>query len=128
MPYIDVSNPRVSAPTASAAPLATGYVFRLALVAALGGFLFGYEISIISGALIFLEKEFQLTANQAGYAVSSAAIGCIVGPLVSVALSDWLGRKKTLMVAAVLLGACAIITAFPRTMTEFYLGRIVGGI
>ena len=128
MPNIDTSNPPVGAPIASAALPATGYVFRLAVVAALGGFLFGYDISIISGALIFLEKEFQLTAFQTGFAVSSAAIGCIVGPLVSVALSDWLGRKKTLMVAAVLLGACAVMTALPRTMSEFYFGRIIGGI
>ena len=75
MPNIDTSNPPVGAPIASAALPATGYVFRLAVVAALGGFLFGYDISIISGALIFLEKEFQLTAFQTGFAVSSAAIG-----------------------------------------------------
>src|SRR5436190_22264767 len=101
MPYLDASNPRLTAPIVSTCRPATGDVFRLAIVAALGGLLFGYDISIISGALIFLEKEFQLTAIQTGFAVSSAAIGCIVGPLVSVALSDWLGRKKTLMVAAV---------------------------
>jgi SP family arabinose:H+ symporter-like MFS transporter len=106
----------------------TGYVFRLALVAALGGFLFGYDISIISGTLIFLETEFQLNDFQKGFAVSSAAIGCIVGPLVSVAISDWLGRKKTLVVAALLLGVSALVTAVPRTMPEFYLGRMVGGI
>jgi SP family arabinose:H+ symporter-like MFS transporter len=116
-----------SSPTEiSAAP--TGYVFRLALVAALGGFLFGYDISIISGALIFLEQEFHLTDFQKGFAVSSAAIGCIVGPLVSVAISDWLGRKKTLVVAALLLGASAVLTALPRNMSEFYLGRMIGGI
>ena len=107
---------------------ATGYVFRLAMVAALGGFLFGYDISIISGAVIFLESEFHLNDFQKGFAVSSAAIGCIVGPLVSVAISDWLGRKKTLVVAALLLGVSALLTALPRTMAEFYIGRMIGGI
>ena len=98
------------------------------MVAALGGFLFGYDISIISGALIFLETEFHLNDFQKGFAVSSAAIGCIVGPLVSVAISDCLGRKKTLVVAALLLGVSALATALPRTMAEFYFGRMIGGI
>ncbi|MEO7297514.1 MAG: sugar porter family MFS transporter [Verrucomicrobiota bacterium] len=122
-------SPSSSPPTSSGAPAsATGYVFRLAIVAALGGFLFGYDISIISGAVIFLQKEFHLTELQIGFAVSSAAIGCIIGPLVAVALSDFLGRKKTLVIAAVLLGLSAVATALPRTMTEFYLGRLIGGI
>lgn len=61
--------------------VATAYAFRIAIVAALGGFLFGYDIAIISGALIFLKSAFNLDPYQQGFAVSSAAIGCIVGPL-----------------------------------------------
>ncbi|MGI8964933.1 MAG: MFS transporter, partial [Limisphaerales bacterium] len=122
-------SPSSSPPTLTGAPVsATGYVFRLAIVAALGGFLFGYDISIISGAVIFLQNEFHLTELQIGFAVSSAAIGCIIGPLVAVALSDFLGRKKTLVIAALLLGFSALATALPRTMNEFYLGRLIGGI
>src|SRR5258708_18386993 len=74
------------------------YAFRIAIVAALGGFLFGYDISIISGAIIFLKSQFNLDPYQQGFAVSSAAIGCIAGPLVAVALSDALGRRRTLVV------------------------------
>ncbi|MSU61092.1 MAG: MFS transporter [Pedosphaera sp.] len=106
----------------------TSYAFRIAIVAALGGFLFGYDISIISGALIFLKSEFNLDPYQQGFAVSSAAIGCIVGPLVAVALSDAIGRRRTLVVAAVLLGISAIGTALPRDMLQFNLFRIVGGV
>lgn len=106
----------------------TGYAFRLALVAAMGGFLFGFDISIISGALIFLEAEFQLTAAQKGFAVSSAAIGCVAGPLVSVALSDRIGRKKTLSVAALLLGVSAVGTALAGSMPALYAFRLIGGV
>src|SRR5262245_18366401 len=107
---------------------ATGYAFRVAIVAALGGFLFGYDISIISGALIFLKTEFNLDPYRQGFAVSSAAIGCIAGPLVAVALSDAIGRRRTLVVAAVLLGVSALGTALPRNMVQFNLFRIVGGV
>lgn len=107
---------------------ATGYAFRVAIVAALGGFLFGYDISIISGALIFLKSEFNLDPYQQGFAVSSAAIGCIAGPLVAVALSDAIGRRRTLFVAAVLLGVSALGTAIPKDMLQFNLFRIVGGV
>src|SRR5215475_8749606 len=102
----------------------TGYAFRIAMVAALGGFLFGYDISIISGALIFLKSEFNLDPYQQGFAVSSAAIGCIAGPLAAVGLSDAIGRRRTLMVAAVLLGISALGTALPRDMFQFNLFRI----
>ncbi|MCW5557992.1 MAG: sugar porter family MFS transporter [Verrucomicrobiae bacterium] len=106
----------------------TGYAFRLAIVAAMGGFLFGFDISIISGALIFLESEFHLTAAQKGFAVSSAAIGCVAGPLVSVALSDRIGRKKTLSVAALLLGTSALGTALAGSMPALYAFRLLGGV
>ncbi len=106
----------------------TRYAFRVATVAALGGFLFGYDISIISGALIFLKSEFNLDPYQQGFAVSSAAIGCIAGPLVAVALSDAIGRRRALFVAAVLLGVSALGTALPKAMLQFNLFRIVGGM
>ena len=101
---------------AQSEPQATSYAFRIAIVAALGGFLFGYDISIISGALIFLKSEFNLDPYQQGFAVSSAAIGCIAGPLVAVALSDAMGRRRTLVVAAVLLGISALGTALAKDM------------
>jgi sugar porter (SP) family MFS transporter len=109
-------------------PASSRYVFWIATLAAIGGFLFGYDISIISGALMFLKPEFQLNAVQEGLAVSSAGIGCFVGPLVALALSDSIGRKRTLFVAAGLLGFAAIGTAWSRTITEFIIFRIVGGV
>ena len=99
------------------------------MVAAVGGFLFGFDLSIISGAVIFLQKEFQLSPNATGFAVSSAVIGCMLGPLVLASgLSDRLGRKKVMILAALLFGLSAIGTALPRTMVEFNVFRIIGGI
>jgi sugar porter (SP) family MFS transporter len=104
------------------------YAFSIAIVAAMGGFLFGYDISIISGALIFLKSDFHLTRYQEGFAVSSAAVGCMLGPLAAVALSDKIGRRRTLMVSALLLFIASLGTAIPRDMTVFNAFRILGGI
>src|SRR5262249_33135625 len=125
---MSVIETNLSRPSMAAASGATGYAFRVAMVAALGGFLFGYDISIISGALMFLKAEFHLDPYQQGFAVSSAAIGCIVGPLVAVALSDAVGRRRTLVVAALLLAISALGTALPKNMIQFNLFRIVGGV
>ena len=104
------------------------YVYLISIVAAVGGFLFGYDLSIISGAVLFLKQEFSLSPFWIGFAVSSAVIGCMLGPLVGGALTDRWGRKKTLIFTAILFGVSAIGTALPRTMTEFYAFRILGGI
>jgi len=105
------------------------YVYLVSIVAAVGGFLFGYDLSIVSGAVIFLRKEFNLTPNEVGFAVSSAVIGCLLGPfIVGGGLSDWLGRKKVLLVTAVIFGVSALGTAIPRNMTEFNFFRILGGV
>ena len=117
-----------SVPTQKEGTARRAYVFRIAILAAIGGFLFGFDISIISGALIFLKTEFHLDPMQAGFAVSSAAIGCIAGPLVAVALSDSVGRRRTLLVAALLLGLSSVGTALPRKMWEFNTFRIIGGV
>jgi len=105
------------------------YLYRVVLVAAVGGFLFGYDLQIISGALIFLKGEFALGPNALGFAAGSALVGCLLGPLlIGAGLSDWLGRKKVLVMTAVLFGAGAIGTALPRTIAEFNAFRILGGI
>ena len=74
------------------------------------------------------EGRVRLEPFWLGFAVSSAVIGCIIGPLVGGGLTDRWGRKKALVFCAVLFGISAIGTALPRTMTEFYIFRIVGGI
>ena len=104
------------------------YVLRLALVAAMGGLLFGYDTAVISGAIGFLRTKFELTAAWMGWAASSALVGCVIGCLFAGMLSDWIGRKKTLILAALFFIVSAVGSALPETINEFILYRIIGGI
>jgi sugar porter (SP) family MFS transporter len=97
------------------------------LVAALGGLLFGYDTAVISGAIGFLTKHFSLDARLEGWAASSALIGCIVGASFAGVLSDRAGRKRALLLSAVLFAVSSIGSALARDLTEFSIARIVGG-
>lgn len=98
------------------------------MVAAVGGFLFGYDLAVISGAIIFLKKYFSLNPTQMGFAVSCAMLGCIAGPILGGTLSDRLGRKKTLMMTASLFAVGAVGTALCGGLWQFNAFRILGGI
>lgn len=104
------------------------YAYKVALLAGMGGFLFGYDLSIISGALAFLREAFDLSKAAEGFAVSSAAMGCIAGPLLAVPFSDGIGRRRALLVAATLLAIGTLGSAFPTGMTMFGIFRIIGGV
>jgi MFS family permease len=105
------------------------FVVLVTLVAALGGLLFGYDTAVISGAIGFLEQHFGLDPQvETGWAAASALAGCAVGAALAGFLSDRIGRKKVLVVAAVCFFISAVGTALPRTFLEFVLFRIVGGI
>ncbi|AKJ63419.1 sugar porter family MFS transporter [Kiritimatiella glycovorans] len=104
------------------------YVALIAMVAALGGLLFGYDTAVISGAVGFLRDFFDLSPAMTGWAASSALIGCIFGAALAGTLSDRLGRKKTLIFAAVCFFISAVGSAMPRSLTEFVLFRILGGV
>ncbi len=104
------------------------YLFLVCIVAALGGLLFGYDTAVISGAIGFLQSRFALDPKWTGWVASCALIGCIMGVSVAGILSDRLGRKKVLIISAVLFLISALGTAFPRNLTEFIIFRIIGGI
>lgn len=105
----------------------SGYVFVLASVAALGGLLFGYDTAVISGAIGYLSSHFGLDAAMRGWAASSALIGCIFGACCAGVLSDWLGRKKVLILSAILFTASALLAAIPQNLAQLALARIIGG-
>jgi SP family arabinose:H+ symporter-like MFS transporter len=105
-----------------------GYAFYIAFVASLGGFLFGYDLVIISGAQIFLRDQFKLTLAQFGFATSSAMLGCIVGPASGARLCDRFGRKFTLVMAATLFAISAVGTALAENIFIFNVFRIIGGV
>jgi MFS family permease len=104
------------------------YVTLLTLVAALGGLLFGYDTAVISGAIGFLQTHFSLDSFHKGWMAASALLGCAVGAGFAGLFSDRLGRKKMLVIAAVLFLVSAIGTALPQTQTQFVIFRILGGI
>jgi SP family xylose:H+ symportor-like MFS transporter len=104
------------------------YILFIALSAAMGGLLFGYDTAVISGAIGNLTRHFQLTPIEIGWAISSALVGCLIGAFVSDYLSTKLGRKKTMMVAAVLFVLNSIGTAIPDSFSMFVVFRIVGGV
>lgn len=104
------------------------YVWSISIVATLGGLLFGYDTAVISGAIGFLRTHFQLDTVQMGWAASSALVGCIAGAAAAGALSDRFGRKKMLVVSALLFAVSGIGCALPRTVFEFNLFRIIGGV
>jgi len=103
-------------------------VYYITGVAALGGLLFGYDTAVISGAIGFLQTKFELDAAMTGWAASSAIIGCIFGAMSAGWTSDLWGRKKVLIMTAVLFGISAIGSALPRNLTEFVIARFIGGL
>jgi SP family xylose:H+ symportor-like MFS transporter len=104
------------------------YLMLVCFVATLGGLLFGYDTAVISGAIGFLQTHFGLSAAMMGWAASSALVGCVLGAALAGLMSDRLGRKKVLVVSAVLFVASAVGTALPRTLSELVFFRLIGGI
>src|SRR5271170_4414199 len=105
------------------------YVWSNTMVAALGGFLFGYDWVVIGGAKPFYEKYFQLNSESLiGWANSCALVGCLVGSVISGKISDRFGRKKLLVLAALLFAMSSLLTGWALTFPSFMTWRIVGGI
>ncbi len=106
----------------------TSYVFFLATVAALGGFLFGYDTAVISGTVSQVTSQFGLTTLQSGWYVGCALIGSILGVAISGTLSDRLGRKATMFLAAALFIISAAGCAISANFNQLVVYRIIGGI
>jgi SP family arabinose:H+ symporter-like MFS transporter len=98
------------------------------LVACLGGFLFGFDMAVVSGVLPLVQKQFDLSSFQEGWFVSSALVGCIIGVIFSSGLSDRLGRKKTLFLSAAFFLLAAIGCTFLPDFTLLIIARILGGM
>lgn len=107
-----------------------GYILAISLVAALGGLLFGYDWVVIGGGKFFYERYFGITGlpGRQAWAMSSALIGCIPGALFAGYLSEKFGRKKSLILSALLFTLSAIGTGFADRYIFFMSYRILGGI
>ena len=104
------------------------YLLTVSGVTALGGLLFGFDISVISGTIPFIQEFFGLSEAMKGWVVSSALLGCILGASQVGRLGDRFGRKKVLFITGVLFGASAIGTALAVSIPEFVFYRILGGL
>ena len=105
-----------------------GYLVFLSVVAALGGFLFGYDTAVISGTIAQVTNQFQLDALQQGWYVGCALIGSIIGVLFAGILSDRFGRKFTMILSAILFSTSAIGCAVCVDFNQLVVYRIIGGI
>ena len=104
------------------------YIFLISIVAALGGLLFGFDWVIIGGAKPFYEAFFHITSEmQRGWVMSAALLGCMMGALVAGTMSDYLGRKNTLILTSVLFIISALGTALSHLLGIFVFFRIMTG-
>ncbi len=105
------------------------YIWLISLTAALGGFLFGYDWVVIGGAKPFYEPYFNITSvSDQGWGTSSALVGCMLGAILCIVLSDKLGRKRLLIFSGFLFSLSAFGTALSETFWWFNAYRIIGGI
>lgn len=106
------------------------YLLSISLVSAMGGLLFGYDYVVIGGAKPFYEPFFGITGNAflQGWAMSCALTGCLAGSVISGWLSDRFGRKRLLILSAVLFLVASLGTGAAGSFVVFVLFRILGGI
>ena len=110
----------------------TTFLLLITSVSALGGLLFGYDTGVINGAQFYLSKYFDLDAGMKGWVVGSALIGCFLGAIFSGLISMKIGRKKTLILSAILFTISAygsgLPEIFPESVTLLVIFRIIGGL
>ncbi|MCR5758905.1 MAG: sugar porter family MFS transporter [Bacteroidales bacterium] len=99
----------------------------IAIVAALGGILFGYDTAVISGTTEVVKSQFGLSTGGEGWYVGCALIGSIIGVLIAGMMSDFLGRKKTMLISALLFSVSAIGCALSADFTQLVIFRMIGG-
>jgi SP family galactose:H+ symporter-like MFS transporter len=105
----------------------SGFVYVAAAISALGGMLFGYDTGVISGAILFISKDFSLTQLQVEIVVSCVLIGALIGAMTGGILADRFGRRRVIIATATLFVAGAIVTALSPTFTLLIAGRIIVG-
>ncbi len=105
-----------------------GYVIFLSVVAAIGGFLFGYDTAVISGTIRQVSEQFALNSMQTGWFVGCALTGSIFGVSIGGMLSDYFGRKKTMLLSAVLFTISAVGCAVAAGFAPLVVYRIIGGV
>lgn len=104
------------------------YILGISFISALGGYLFGFDFAVISGALPFLRDTFELNAWWEGFLTGSLALGCMAGCAMAGALAERFGRKPGLLLAALIFTLSSLGMAFSNTFTTFTAMRFAAGI
>src|SRR5205807_4962462 len=106
----------------------TRFVHIAALFAALGGLLFGYDTGVISGALIFIKRDFSLTTTAEEIVVSGVLLGATIGAIIGGKTADRFGRRRVLLVTAAIFGIGALASAIAPSPAILIVSRIVLGL
>ena len=114
--------------SAAPAKVNLAYIVMIAVAAALGGLMFGFDVAIITGAGPFIERQFNLDALGLGWAFSSLLFGCGVGAALSGMLVDLVGRKTLMVMVAALFGVTTVVTGLAQTFDTFVFARFLGGL
>ena len=114
--------------TAAGPRARTGYVVFISTVAAVGGFLFGYDTAVINGTVGALERHFEADPGRLGFAVAAALLGSALGALVAGRVADSSGRVQTMKLTALLFAASSIGSGIAQTLWAFSAWRFLGGI
>ncbi|WP_215224660.1 sugar porter family MFS transporter [Echinicola shivajiensis] len=104
------------------------YILFLSVIAAIGGFLFGYDTAVISGTVNMVASQFQLDSMEQGWYVGCALLGSILGVACAGVMSDYYGRKKMLLLSAMLFSVSAVGCAWAGNYTHLVIYRIIGGV
>ncbi len=104
------------------------YLYTLAIFIALGGMLSGYDTGVISGALLYINKSFQINSYYQGLLVASVSLGAILGAIFNGLFIDKIGRKKTLLIIALIFALGSICCWFSQNIIELILSRIIVGL
>jgi SP family sugar:H+ symporter-like MFS transporter len=113
---------------AESRPASSTYVIALCAVAAIGGFLFGFDSGVINGTVEALAKTFGTRAATTGFAVASVLIGCAIGAFIAGRIADLYGRRPTMLLDAALFLATAFATGAAGSPGTFIAARLLGGL
>ncbi|MBS1806082.1 MAG: sugar porter family MFS transporter [Acidobacteria bacterium] len=106
----------------------TLYVFLLAVTAAISGFLFGFDTAVINGVLLFLRRQFSLSNVETEVAASALLLGCLLGAAGASLIGDRFGRRRSLLLSAILFALSTLGAALAGSILIFSIGRLIGGL
>jgi sugar porter (SP) family MFS transporter len=104
------------------------YVLFLTVIAAISGFLFGFDIAVINGVLLFLRRQFSLTNLATEVAASALLLGCLFGAAAASLIGDRIGRRKSLLISAILFALSTVGAALAPSIIIFSVNRLIGGL